>query len=220
MNVIVNIENKNIGTESNSVNARELHAVIEPKSRFNDWIKNRLSKYEFIENQDYIKIITKIGNATAYDYFITLDVAKELCMVENNEKGREARRYFIEAEKQLQNNPTNKNIKCVINGYKSQLVQNNKSISRLQNRIQALATENEKLKVNNIKFDTVSNQPTYTREDIINLISKGCKYDKLLQDYYKVYEKYDSIRTTLKLAYPQMQLLMNQIEKTQLHISK
>jgi len=102
MNAITIIKNKRIGAEVNSVNSKELHTFLESKQQFSHWITNRITKYGFIENQDYIKTTRKVGNATAYDYHITLDMAKELCMVENNEKGREARRYFIECEKNLQ----------------------------------------------------------------------------------------------------------------------
>lgn len=85
-----------------TANAENLHTFLEAKSKFSDWIRNRITKYGFIENIDYIKTARKVGNATAYDYHITLDMAKELCMVENNNRGREARRYFIECEKNLQ----------------------------------------------------------------------------------------------------------------------
>jgi len=84
-----------------TANAIELHSFMGIRLKFSDWITRRIQKYGFIENQDYIKTTRKVGNATAFDYHITLDMAKELCMVENNEKGREARRYFIECEKQL-----------------------------------------------------------------------------------------------------------------------
>lgn len=102
MNAITINKNSLIGTEPNSVNSKELHTFLGSKQDFATWIKNRITKYGFIENQDYIKTTRKVGNATAYDYHITLDMAKELCMVENNEKGRKARRYFIECEKNLQ----------------------------------------------------------------------------------------------------------------------
>lgn len=84
------------------VSARELHEFLEVKSRFNDWIENRISKYEFIENSDYTKILVEcVRGQNKYDYVLKLDMAKELSMVENNERGRQARRYFIECEKQL-----------------------------------------------------------------------------------------------------------------------
>ncbi|HDQ0676413.1 TPA: antA/AntB antirepressor family protein [Escherichia coli] len=90
-------------------NARDLHAFLGVKKVFAAWITNRISEYEFIENQDYI-LLSKIGKQTSgrgghnrKDYHLTLDTAKELAMVERNEKGRQIRRYFIECEKKLRN---------------------------------------------------------------------------------------------------------------------
>lgn len=100
MQYVIEIQNKAIGTDINSVNAKELHNFIQSKSRFNDWIKNRITKYGFTENQDYIIVTTSTGGRPSKEYYITLDMAKELSMVENNEKGREARRWFIAVEKQ------------------------------------------------------------------------------------------------------------------------
>lgn len=84
------------------VSARELHEFLDVKSRFNDWIKNRINKYELEENIDYTKILVQcIRGQNEYDYALLLDTAKELSMVENNEKGRQARKYFIQCEKKL-----------------------------------------------------------------------------------------------------------------------
>ncbi|MGL5458902.1 MAG: antA/AntB antirepressor family protein [Cetobacterium sp.] len=88
------------------VSGRELHEFLGVKSRFNDWIKNRINKYDFIENTDFTTItkslVTAQGNRyEEIDYILKLDTAKELSMVENNEKGKEARRYFIECENKL-----------------------------------------------------------------------------------------------------------------------
>jgi anti-repressor protein len=83
------------------VDARELHEFLGVSTRFNDWITNRISKYGFADGQDYTtftKIIVNGGRMI--EYAISLDMAKELSMVENNEKGRIARRYFIEKEKE------------------------------------------------------------------------------------------------------------------------
>ncbi|HIE4799002.1 TPA: antA/AntB antirepressor family protein [Serratia marcescens] len=82
--------------------ARELHKHLEVGKTFAAWIKARIAEYEFIENQDYIAIFQnrKIGHGRGrIDYHLTLDTAKELAMVERNEKGRQVRRYFIECEK-------------------------------------------------------------------------------------------------------------------------
>ncbi|EGO8361897.1 phage antirepressor Ant [Escherichia coli] len=99
------------GTISNETallcNARDLHAFLGVKKVFAAWITNRISEYEFIENQDYI-LLSNLGKQTSgrgghnrKDYHLTLDTAKELAMVERNEKGRQIRRYFIECEKKL-----------------------------------------------------------------------------------------------------------------------
>lgn len=92
------------------VSARDLYNFLEVKSRFNDWIKNKIKKYEYQENIDYVCLTknlvtqTKAGRegiAKEIDYAITLDMAKELSMVENNAKGKEARKYFIAMEREV-----------------------------------------------------------------------------------------------------------------------
>ena len=92
------------GNAVETVNARELHTFLESKQDFSTWIKNRIEKYEFVENADYLlhkkMELSKTGQM-GIDYYITLDMAKELSMVERNEKGKQARKYFIECEKQL-----------------------------------------------------------------------------------------------------------------------
>ncbi|NBK99472.1 MAG: phage antirepressor Ant [Erysipelotrichia bacterium] len=102
MNDIVKIEKVEIsGNEVNSVNARELWERLESKQDFSTWIKARIEKFDFVEGEDYIRLHKKMeaNNATLVDYIITIDMAKELAMVENNEKGKEVRKYFIEVEK-------------------------------------------------------------------------------------------------------------------------
>ena len=84
------------------VSARDLHEFLGVKSKFADWIKNRIEKYDFIENVDYVTLSKNLENGgREIDYIIKLDMAKELSMVENNDKGKQARRYFIECEKRL-----------------------------------------------------------------------------------------------------------------------
>lgn len=84
------------------VSARELHLFLEVKSRFNDWIRNRIDQYDLIDDVDHTKILVRsINGLDEYDYALTVSCAKELSMVENNEKGKQARRYFIDCEKRL-----------------------------------------------------------------------------------------------------------------------
>lgn len=103
MNDLIKIETQTLNNEEvNTVNARELHEFLEVKTKFATWVSNRVEKYGFVENTDFVAISKNLENGgRLIEYHISLDMAKELCMVENNEKGREARRYFIECEKKL-----------------------------------------------------------------------------------------------------------------------
>ncbi|HAH3118371.1 TPA: phage antirepressor Ant [Escherichia coli] len=98
------------GTISNEptllVNARDLHGFLEVGKDFSNWIRARLNEYGFVENLDYILFspnLAKTPGRRRKDYHLTLDTAKELAMVERNEKGRQIRRYFIACEKKLRN---------------------------------------------------------------------------------------------------------------------
>ncbi|WP_066219010.1 Rha family transcriptional regulator [Aliarcobacter cryaerophilus] len=102
---------------------------------------------------------------------------------------------FFEMRERLypKNNHNGKNINYIIGGYKSQIVQHNLSISRLQDKVQTLSSENEKLKVQIIKSEKKNLTPlddmddrSYTKEDIIKLIEKGLKYDELQEKYFKL----------------------------------
>lgn len=95
------------GVEVDAVNARDLHAFLEAGKDFSNWIKDRIEKFGFQENQDFVcsPILASKdqplgrGGHNRLDYTLTLDMAKELSMVERTDKGRRARRYFIEIER-------------------------------------------------------------------------------------------------------------------------
>ena len=85
MNELIKINSTSIGNELvQTVNARELHAFLQSKQDFSTWIKNPAEYYDFVENQDFIKKKKKMeaNNATVIEYYITLDMAKELAMVD------------------------------------------------------------------------------------------------------------------------------------------
>lgn len=105
MNEIIQITKQKIsGSEQNAVNARELHKFLESKRQFSDWIKQRIADYDFIKNQDFVSFSQICENGgRRIEYFVSLDMAKELAMLERNTKGKQARRYFIECEKRLLN---------------------------------------------------------------------------------------------------------------------
>lgn len=106
MEELIKIKNEN---GKQLVSGRELHEFLEVGKDFTTWIKGRISKYKFIENEDFTVVsiapqnrgANNRGGQNKTDYIIITDMAKELSMVENNEKGRQARKYFIDCEKKL-----------------------------------------------------------------------------------------------------------------------
>lgn len=116
-------ENNNLGellpiSENNgqrAVNARDLHSFLESKQQFSDWIKGRISKYDFVEGKDFETLYFDYqGNllnirhhnfmksenqqVSKIEYALSIGMAKELSMLENNERGKQARKYFIACE--------------------------------------------------------------------------------------------------------------------------
>lgn len=87
-----------------AVNARDLHAFLESKQQFADWIKSRINQYGFVENQDYQILASETyeaswGGNNKVEYALSIDMSKELSMVEKTKKGKEARSYFIDCER-------------------------------------------------------------------------------------------------------------------------
>ena len=87
-----------------TLSARELHKYLEVGTRFNDWFP-RMCEYGFHEDLDYKEVLLKNeynpnGGRTATDYQLTIDMAKEIAMLQRSDKGREIRQYFIQIEKE------------------------------------------------------------------------------------------------------------------------
>lgn len=86
-----------------TVLGRDLHEKLGIKSRYNDWLA-RMCEYGFAENEDYIAItqkkVTAQGNETTYtDHQLTLDMAKQICMIQRTDEGRRYREYFLDIER-------------------------------------------------------------------------------------------------------------------------
>ncbi len=94
----------------------DLHRVLGIKSHYRDWAKNRFNDIGAIENEDFegAQILAPSGQ-TVRDHIINLDTAKEMAMLERNEKGKQVRRYFIRVEKKYKDSilaavPTGKHL--------------------------------------------------------------------------------------------------------------
>jgi len=112
----INVVQKTINKEKKRfVNARELHRRLKVGRDFSNWMKDRIKKYDFVKNIDYfitvanfgdgvekrtdgISIDKKTGKVVPKDYILTIDMAKEIAMLENNEIGKRIRKYFIRTE--------------------------------------------------------------------------------------------------------------------------
>ncbi|MDV3706672.1 hypothetical protein CMU55_19405 [Elizabethkingia anophelis] len=99
MNELIKIQDN--GGQS-AVSARELHKFLEISERFSNWFE-RMLQYGFTENVDYqgCEVFNTLANQTLTDYALTIDCAKEISMLQRSEKGKQARKYFIECEKKL-----------------------------------------------------------------------------------------------------------------------
>lgn len=100
--ISINIREEN---GKQTVSARELYEKLGIESKFMDWF-NRMLKYGFEENVDYVAIAQKKetaqGNVSTFnEYYISIDMAKEICMIQRSDKGRQFRQYFIECERRL-----------------------------------------------------------------------------------------------------------------------
>lgn len=84
------------------VSGRDLHEFLGVKDNYTDWFK-RMVAYGFTENVDFIGLSEKsdkLGGRPKTDHALTLDMAKEISMIQRTEKGKQARQYFIDVEKE------------------------------------------------------------------------------------------------------------------------
>lgn len=96
MNELINI---NYDTDKPTVSGRELHEALGVETRYNDWFK-RMSEYGFTENEDFYSNLSKTSESgrPSTDHQLTIPMAKEICMLQRNDKGKQFRQYFIRVE--------------------------------------------------------------------------------------------------------------------------
>ena len=127
-----------IGAETvQTVNARDLHRFLESKRQFANWIKDRIQQYDFTQDVDFIAINNSVTSPPSIDYHLSLDMAKELAMVERNAKGKQARLYFIECERKARETPAFTPARV--------LLEHAKKLVEIEDRQFALEAEQERL---------------------------------------------------------------------------
>lgn len=96
MNELIKIDYSN---DNPAVSARDLHEFLEVKTAYKDWFP-RMCEYGFTAGQDFCSFLSEsTGGRPAQDAILSIDMAKEICMLQRNEKGKIARQYFIQLEK-------------------------------------------------------------------------------------------------------------------------
>lgn len=171
--------------EKQVVNARELHQFLEVGRDFSNWIKGRINQYGFTENEDF-EVFAQIGEKLqngrpSKEYSISLDMAKELSMVERNEKGKQARRYFIECEKQMRRESFN-SLSSATNFIALPL----KPIAEKRKTMQKELMEVVKVNLNRGDLKRLSEEEGISYNRIRNVIATKCfDYDII----YMLYEK-------------------------------
>lgn len=109
MNELIKINSIGYG-DVPTVSGRELHEALEVKDRYTQWF-TRMCEYGFVEGEDYFTILGNRSDGKAgkprTDHQLTIDTAKEICMLQRTETGRTIRKYFIETEKQYKQQSDN-----------------------------------------------------------------------------------------------------------------
>lgn len=156
MNELINI---NYDTEQPTVSGRELHEALGINTPYTQWF-GRMAEYGFTENEDYTLVSQicetnnpKNPNTTIMNHQLTIPMAKEICMLQRNDKGKQFRQYFIRVE-DAWNSP-----EMVM---KRALDYANASVKRLQIQVSALTVDNERMRPKAEYFDELVDRNTLT----------------------------------------------------------
>lgn len=147
MNNIINVD-----TETQTISARELHEKLNVGTRFNDWFP-RMTEYGFVEGTDFYSKMSKTenGGRPATDYEISVDMAKQICMIQRTPEGKAVRQYLIDLEKAW-NTPEQV--------FARALKMADQTISKLKGDNAALLEDNERMRPKEVFADAVATSQT------------------------------------------------------------
>lgn len=145
MNALIPVNYDN--PERPTVSGRELHEFLGVKARYNDWFL-RMVEYGFEEGKDFCSFLSEsTGGRPSTDHQLTIPMAKELCMIQRNDRGKQARQYFLKVEEQW-NSPEAVMRRAVL------IAQRKNDQLKAENKL--LAADNERMKPKEIFADAVS----------------------------------------------------------------
>mgnify|MGYP004492741323 CR=1 FL=1 len=194
MNELINI---NYDTDKPTVSGRELHEALEVKEKYTDWFK-RMTEYGFAEGEDFTLVSEKSetnvressfseisekpnkGGRPSTDHQLTIPMAKEICMLQRNDKGKQFRQYFIRVE-EAWNSP-----EMIM---KRALDYANENVKRLQIQVSTLQVDNEIMKPKADYFDELVDRNTLTsfRETAKQLDVKEKAFINFLLEHKYIY---------------------------------
>lgn len=150
MNDLISI---NYETEKPTVSGRELHDALEIETPYHKWF-SRMCEYGFIEDENFwTKMSESTGGRPSTDHQLTISMAKEICMLQRNEKGKMFRQYFIKVE-EAWNSP-----EMIM---KRALDIANASVKKLKIQVSELSVDNEIMKPKADYFDELVERNTLT----------------------------------------------------------
>lgn len=170
----------NYDTDNPTVSGRELHKALGVKTAYKDWFP-RMCEYGFVDGTDFCSNLSEsTGGRPSTDHALTIPMAKEICMLQRNEKGKLFRQYFITVE-EAWNSP-----QMVM---KRALDYANASVKQLQLKVNALTVDNEIMKPKADYFDELVDRNTLTnfRETAKQLEVKEKVFIGFLLDHKYIY---------------------------------
>lgn len=222
MNELITINSAEFGGElQQTVNARDLYEFLRVGRDFSTWIKDRIEQYKFLENQDF-GVFPEFGEnpkggRPSLRYELTLDMAKELSMIENNEQGRQVRRYFIACEKRAKEltdsqnrtvlpfkiSTDNPNLETSLNALQVGLVAINKSPEVIAGLLHQVLRENGVTNVSSQMIITAT-----CAEDVIDY-GHGClatikRAKAVSKKHLKATRKAEAIQEAIDISDPRM----------------
>lgn len=156
------------------ISGRELHERLGIETPYKQWF-DRMCEYGFEDSKDYCTFLCNRSDGLAgkprTDHILTLDMAKQLCMIQRSDKGREFREYFIEVERAW-------NSEDMILGRALK-------ISERRNRVLAEKNEQLEAKVESLESDNYKLADTVDKLDkqVMKLTESRDSYEKLYKEY-------------------------------------
>ena len=182
------------GTGEKVVYGTELYAVLEVKSNYREWINRRFSDIDAFENEDFqgVEISTPSGQVKK-EHIIKLDIAKEMAMLERNEKGKQVRRYFIQVEKKYKEDMASDILKEMADNPMKLLEmhyeatrQNSKEIAGVKERVNKL--ENN-MTITHEQIQVIKNRVNKKITDLLGGYESNAYKDKHLRG--KIYSRFN-----------------------------